>query len=212
MKAEHVPLSHQLQGLLDQESATDRLTVNTLIEKTHGRGLYLAVILLSLVFIVPVSLPGVSTVLGVMIAILCFRLAFGLPPRLPRFLGDRPLPPAMRQRVLGGSVKFLRWVEKWVRPRQTRWLGRPAARTVNAVLMGLMACLLALPFPPLPPFTNSLPAYALILIAASTMEEDGYLVWVGYAVAIGTVIYLAFIAAALEKAVEGAIAWVKNLL
>jgi len=54
-----------------------------------------------------------------------------------------------------------------------------APRSVQCPVMTLQAFLLALPFPPLPPFTNSLPCYALILIAASMMEEDGILIWIG---------------------------------
>ena len=57
-----------------------------------------------------------------------------------------------------------------------------------------------LPFPPFPPFTNSLPAYSIILLAASMMEEDGVLIWVGYAMSVGTAIYLMLILTAFEAA------------
>ena len=63
-----------------------------------------------------------------------------------------------------------------------------------------MGLLLALPFPPLPPLTNSLPCYSIILIAVSMMEEDGVTIWIAYAVSLGTVVYLGFIAGALQKA------------
>ena len=53
-------------------------------------------------------------------------------------------------------------------------------------------------FPPLPPFTNSLPSYAIILIAASMMEEDGITIWVGYAVAVAAMVYLGLVAGALR--------------
>jgi hypothetical protein len=131
----------------------------------------------------------------------------GLPPRLPRFLGNRLLPPHRQARVLRGSVRILRWVERMVKPRRTRWMSLRAARTFNALLMMFLALLLALPFPPLPPFTNTLPCYALILIAASVMEEDGLLIWVGYGVAIGAVVYLGFIAAALREAIRRLHEW-----
>ena len=195
----HLPLSDRLSQILEHDSGAGPLTVNHLLEGTEGRGFYLVIILLSLPFIVPISIPGVSTVLGVVVALLSLRLAFGLPPRLPRFLGERPLPPARLEKVLRGSIRFLRVLEKWVKPRRTKWMGRPAAICANALLMALMAFLLALPFPPLPPFTNSLPCYALILIAASMMEEDGILIWIGYGVSLGTMIYLGFIATVLEK-------------
>ncbi len=194
------PLSIKLAQILEADEAAP-LTINALIERTEGRGLYLVIILLSLPFIVPVSIPGVSTLLGLIIAVLSIRLALGLPPRLPKFMGERPLPPGMKRRLAGGGVKFLRMVEKMVRPRRTYWMTRRGARTGNSLLMALMACLLALPFPPLPPLTNSMPCYALILLAAAMMEDDGVLIWIAYAVALGAVAYLGFIVAALEKVV-----------
>jgi len=196
----HEPLSQRLAQILEVNSSPGQLTINSLIESTESRGLYLIVLLLSLPFIVPVSIPGVSTVLGLVIAVLCFRFAFGWSPRLPRFLGARPLPPILQKKILTGSVKVLRFIEKLARPRRTRWLATRPARCANALLMTLMGLLLALPFPPLPPFTNSLPCYSLILVAASAMEEDGLLIWCGYAVSLVTIVYLILIAAVLEHA------------
>ena len=197
----HEPLSQKLAQLLERNGPEAPLTLNVLLEQTEGRGLYLVIILLSLPFIVPVSIPGVSTVLGLIIAWLCFRLALGKPGRIAKSLGDRALPPNLKQRVVSGSVKFLRFVEKLVKPRRTPWMSARPARFVNALLLTWLGLLLALPFPPLPPFTNSLPCYSLILVAASMMEEDGVLIWFGYALSLATNIYLVAIAAVLEHAV-----------
>ena len=196
----HEPLSAKLTQILKTDSGRGQLTINHLIERTEGRGLYLVVMLLSLPFIVPISIPGVSTVLGLIITLLSLRLALGLPPRLPRCLGERPFPPQLEKRILSGSAKFLRSVEKLVKPRRTQWMASRLAVSLNALLLSFMGLLLALPFPPLPPLTNSLPCYSLILLAASMMEEDGALIWVAYAVSLGTTIYLVIIASVLEHA------------
>src|SRR5262249_37046805 len=129
-----------------------------------------------------------------------FRLALGLPPRLPKALGERPLPPQMERKIIAGSVKFLRFVEKVVKPRRTQWMSSRLAVSANALLMTLMGLLLALPFPPLPAMTNSLPCSSLILLAASMMEEDGVLIWFAYVVALGTSISLFIIMSVLEHA------------
>src|SRR5262245_62049107 len=104
-------LSESLAGLLTDPCDGDRLTLNRLLDRTHGRGLYLVIILLCLPFLIPVSLPGLSSVLGTIIAIIALGLAAGKPPRLPRFLGERELPAKVRQRALIGSIRFLRLVE-----------------------------------------------------------------------------------------------------
>ena len=194
----HEPLSQSLARILGQNGSPPGLTLNRLLEHTEGRSFYLVVILLALPFIVPVSLPGVSTVLGLTIALLTLRLALGRKARLPKFMGERQLSPGFQKKALGGSVKFLRFVERWVKPRRTVWLATRWAICGNALLMTYLGLLLALPFPPFPPFTNSLPCYSLILIAASTMEEDGVMIWVGYAVTLGTTIYLLLVAEGIE--------------
>src|SRR5436309_3857772 len=153
----HEPLSQKLAQIVQANSNPDGITLNQLLECTEGRGLYLVIILLALPFIVPVSIPGLSTALGSAVAVLSLRLAFGRTPRLPRFMGERRLSPAFQARMVGGSVRFLQLVEKLVRPRRTRWMGTRAARFGNALLMAFMGFLLALPFPPVPPLTNTLP-------------------------------------------------------
>jgi hypothetical protein len=190
----HEPLSQSLAQMLKANSHAGGVTLNQLLEWTEGRGLYLVVILLSLPFAVPVAIPGISTALGLTIALLSLRLAFGQTPRLPKLIGNRKLSPEFQRKVLSGSVKVLRWVEKLVKPRRTPWMTTRPIRFANAMLMTLLAVLLSLPFPS-PPFffTNSLPCYAIIVLAASMMEEDGVTIWIAYAVALGTVIYLGVI-------------------
>ena len=204
-------LSENLAQLLESESTAEGITLNQLLEHTEGRGFYLVVILLSLPFIVPVSIPGVSTLLGLSVALLSFKLAFGASPRLPKFMGNRKLSPDFKEKVLRGSVKIVRLVEKFAKPRHTPWMTTRPARFINALLMTFMGLLLALPFPPLPPLTNALPCYCIILLAATMMEEDGTMIWVAYVFSIGTVFYLALnillIIKAGRKALELILGW-----
>lgn len=194
----HLPLSERLAALLVESPASEALTVNRLMERTEGRGLYLVMVLLCVPFVIPVSPPGLSTVLGSIVALLSLGLAVGARPRLPGFIGERPLPPGLRRKLLGGGVKFLRFIERWVRPRRTTWLAWRAARCANALLIAFMAFLLALPLPA-PPFffTNTLPGYAIILLAVSMMEEDGILIWCGYAAALVTTVFFGVITGAI---------------
>jgi len=199
-------LSIKLGQILDANSTSGGITLNHLLERTEGRGFYLVVILLSLPFIVPISIPGVSTVLGLSVALLSFKLAFGAAPRLPHFMGNRKLSPEVQKKVLRGSVRFLRWVEKLAQPRRTPWMTSRMARCANALVMTFMGLLLAMPFPPLPPLTNALPCYCIILLAVSMMEEDGTTIWFAYALSVGTILYLGLnvflIVEAGKKAVE----------
>ena len=197
----HEPLSEQLAALASPDGNGGELTLNDLLVKTEGRGLYLVIILLSLPFILPVSIPGMSVVFGPAVCLLSLRLAFGQSPRLPGFIGNRRLSASFRDHVLGGGAKFLKLVERFVRPRRTQWLSTRAARLFNGLLLTFMALLLTLPFPPLPPLTNALPCYSIILLAAAMMEEDGVLIWIAYGFCLGTTIYLGLVLEVIEVAV-----------
>ena len=150
-----------------------------------------------------------STIMGLIVGVLSVRLALGKAPALPRFLGERVLKPKTVQRILKASVKFLRFLEKLSRPRRTRWLAWPSAMFVNGSLMAFMALLLAMPFPPIVLFTNSLPSYAIILIAVSIMEEDGVTIWFGYVAVAATVIYFGLMGGVL---VPHLVKWGRELL
>lgn len=154
------------------------------MERTEGRGVYLVIILLCLPFIQPIPLPGVSTVLGVVIVLMAIARALDRSPRLPKFIGDRAFPPNFGAKVLGGSIKFLQFLERWVKPRGDSWISWRGVRIFNCVLIVFMSVLLALPIPL--PGTNQLPAVSIMLIALSMMEEDGVLVFYAYGLSIVT--------------------------
>jgi hypothetical protein len=86
-------------------------------------------------------------------------------------------------------------IERCSQPRRTKWMSWPLAHPANVLLIALLALLVALPLPSAPFFpTNGPPAYAIILIAAAMMEQDGVLTWFGYAKALATLIFFGSIA------------------
>jgi hypothetical protein len=151
---------------------------------------------------VPVSIPGLSTVMGCIISLLVLGIFLGRKVHFPRFLGERVFPPAIQRRILGGSIAFLRGVERIVRPRRTQWLGWRPVEMFNSLVLLTLALLLALPLPS-PPFffTNTFPGCAIIIVAASMMEEDGLLIWAGYAAAIGNGIFFALIGGGIMRVI-----------
>ncbi|MBI2926093.1 MAG: exopolysaccharide biosynthesis protein [Verrucomicrobia bacterium] len=196
----HVPLSQNLEEILAGPALAADFTVARLLERTHGRGLYLVIVFFCLPFIMPISIPGFSTLCGLVIGFLALGLALRLPPWLPRFIAARPLSSTRLHKVLRGSVKVLRFVEKWIKPRRSAWMAWRPVQVGNALAVAFFAALLALPIPPLIPFTNMLPSYAIIVIAVSMMEEDGVMIWAGYTAGLGTIAYFAFCAEKIAEA------------
>ena len=192
----HEPLSQSLDRLAAAEGVQ---TLNQLVELTEGRGIFLVSILLCLPFITPIPLPGLSNVVGLALVMVGVRLFLRLPTRLPDFVGARRWPANRMQQVIRGSQKLLRWLERVIKPRRTLWMTRGWALRLNALAFAFMAFLLALPIPPVMPFSNTLPAYSMILLCASMMEEDGAAIWFAYASCAFTLGYFILFAGVIVK-------------
>jgi hypothetical protein len=205
----HEPLSRRLETLLAHGAEGTPLTLNLLLEKTEGRGVFLIIILLCLPFLAPASVPGMSPPLGMVIALLALAVIRGRAASVPRRLGDRVLSEKVKRVMLGGGLKVLRFIEKIVKPRRSTWMAWKGIHTFNLSLIIFMAFLLALPLPPVVLFTNAMPAYAVLLLAASMMEEDGFMIWFGYLISAVTTVYFIFIAFLFNHYL---IAWLHKLL
>ncbi|MSU33810.1 MAG: hypothetical protein EXS36_01615 [Pedosphaera sp.] len=182
------PLSEKLRALVS-EGGGRGLTLNRLLERTGAGGHHLLVILLALPFTTPIPLPGLSTVLGAVILFLAGRAALGLPLWLPLFLGGKSIPADRQQGILNASLKLLKWLEKLAKPRYSTWVGSRGGILFHHFLILVLASLLLLPLPI--PFSNTLPAYGIILITASLLESDGALIWLGDLVALLAICYVA---------------------
>jgi hypothetical protein len=188
--AVHEPLSQSLLRILENSDEAHPLTINQLLERTQGRGIYFAFIILSLPFVLWVSVPGMSVIVGPVIALMALRLTASRSERLPSWMGDRRLAPKVRKVILGGGSRFCRLLEKVARPRRTPWMTWRSTIVLNATLIMFMGLLLALPLPPFPFIaSNALPSYAIVLLAVAMMEEDGVMVCIGYAAALANIVY-----------------------
>jgi hypothetical protein len=195
------PLSESFETLL-RANAEQRLTINELIRRTEGRGVYFVMILLCLPFISPIPVPGLSNIVGIIIVVFAAKLALKLPPSLPHILGEKEFSANRSEKILSWTEKILHGLEKIGRPRYVNLFSLSTIRWASALAFLLMGILLALPLPPIVPFSNSLPSWGIILLALASMERDGLVIWVGYAVSLGAFVYLALIAGGLLGSLE----------
>ena len=200
-------LSVELATLRDR-SALGALTLREVIYTLHGRAYMLLVLLLSLPFITPIPLPGLSTPFGLAIALIALRLSLGQRPWLPMKLQRKELPPGFFAKVFAFAEKVLRFLEKFLRPRLTFLSDTPFLVQLHALLMLTAALALLLPLPI--PFTNSFPAWTILLLAAGLLERDGVFILGGYLTFIAGVFYFIFLGEATAMLMRELMQWIRS--
>ena len=109
-------LSHLLTTLIDDIDG-DTVTLQALLEASGRQGMLLICALSSLPFLIPVSIPGVSTVFGAAIVLLACALFLNRLPWLPRRILDKPLDATKLKPVLRKGVGIVSKIDRWVQPR-----------------------------------------------------------------------------------------------
>lgn len=190
----HASLGEQLQSIIHQ-LPEDSLTLGELLEVFGEEGLLLLTALLTLVFLIPVSIPGVSTVFGGAILLIGISRLVGRPLWIPRRLRDKALPAAKLRPALTTGLSWVNRMERISRPHRLPGLvdGR-IARVFNNLAFILAALLLMAPFG-FVPFSNTLPGIALLFYAIGLIQRDGVAVLLGHLANIATIIYFGILIA-----------------
>ena len=183
-------LSEEL-ALILREFEVENVTLREVIGLLHGRGYLLLVMLISLPFCTPIPLPGLSTPLGLIIAIIGVRLALGAKPWLPARLLDLRLPPAIFTKVFAITQRIILWFERLLRPRLLWLTASGGLRQLHAIPIVICAALLLLPLPI--PFSNTIPAWGIMLIAGGLLERDGGFILAGHIAALLAIAFFAVI-------------------
>lgn len=184
----HGPLGEQLASIIDN-LPEDRLTLGALLDVFGDEGLLLLTILLTLVFLIPVSIPGVSTIFGAAILLIGISRLIGRPLWLPAKLKGRSLPADKLRPGLMRGMAWVRRLEKVSRPHRLRaFVEGRLPDLINNLAFILSALLLMAPFGFIP-FSNTLPGLALLFYAIGMIQRDGGAMLLGHLANVATIIY-----------------------
>lgn len=154
------------------------ITLRELVSSMDPRDQALLTGLLSVCFLHPVPMPGVSLVFGCVIAVAGARMALGLGFWMPKGWLDRRLPGKAMGKVFAASGRLMRKLEKVIKPRGRFLSAHPWTQRANGLAVAVCGVLLAAPFPP---GTNAPPAAALLLLSIGILEQDLAFLVLGYA-------------------------------
>jgi hypothetical protein len=168
------------------------ITLHDLLAQLGERGLLMFCMVLTVPFLVPLSIPGSSIPFGILIALNGVGLIAHRTPWLPGCLMHRHLPRAQIVALSAKGVQLFGRLERIIHPRLLPLTHGATMGRVNGILLVLSGLLLTAPLPL--PFSNALPAYAALLLAAGTLERDGYFVVAGYVMMLLTIAYFSLVA------------------
>ncbi len=182
------PLTEKLNAIIE-ELPTDGVTLRHLLQLVGQDGLMVLTALLSLVFLIPVSIPGVSTVFGAAILLIAVSRLFHRELWVPASFQGRVISTEKLLPVFRRALVWLHRLEKISKPRRLHWLAADGpVGVLNSFALILGAVLLMMPFG-LIPFSNTLPALALLCLAVGIVQRDGVCILLGYISNLGTIIY-----------------------
>lgn len=197
-------LSEEMRDL-QAHIAEGPVTLDQIITHLEGRAFLLVVILLALPFMTPIPLPGLSTPFGLVIALIALKMSLGQKPWIPRRLREKQAPAGFFSKVFSFTARILGWLERMMKPRWSFVFPGRWAVQCHSVLMFLSALVLLLPLPI--PFTNSFPAWVILLVAAGLAERDGLFVVLGYIVFVLGALYFVFLGEVAQRALHAVLVW-----
>lgn len=181
------------------------LTLRRLLFLVGEHGLLFLCALLAIPFLIPVSIPGVSTVFGAAIILVSIGITTNRMPWLPDRLMDKELDAVTLTGILRRGANIVAKLEAYIRPRAQAITGSGFASRINGLALIFAGILLMAPLG-LVPFSNTLPAFAILLLAIGMSQRDGIVVLGGYAMIVATLVYfgvLAWVAFAAGRGLMG---------
>lgn len=188
--------------LLKASPGADRVTLGTLLELLGNKSTSLVCLFLVGPFFQPVPLLGLSTPVGIIIALHGLAIALDKKPWIPRRLALLTVPAPTIQKIAVNLSRIFKKIEFLTSPRLTMFAMVPPFRYFNGFLLVIAGLFLALPLPI--PFSNGVPAVLIFLVSLSHAEEDGLLAILAYVYFIGLIISGTLLGEAL-------ITWIKTL-
>lgn len=175
---------------LSERIPPEGITLSDLLKQLGEQGLLLFCVILTLPFLLPVSIPGVSTAFGLLIVLIGVGVLFNRIPWLPQRLMRKRVSATHLKAALGRGARMFDRISRVVRPRMLVLTHGPTVNRLNGFMLLGSGVLLMAPLAPIP-FSNTLPAVAALLFALGILQRDGLAIIAGHVMVVATLAYFA---------------------
>ena len=185
-------LCEKLQSII-KSLPQEHITLLEIRERLGQEGMLLLIALLTIVFLIPVSIPGVSTVFGGAILCMGISVLVGKNIWMPSYFLHKKFPAEKLRHVLEMGLKWFVHIEKISKPHRLIGLTNNKIATVlNGCSLVVGALLLMMPFGFIP-LSNTLPALALLCYSIGMLQKDGVTILLGHVLTLLTIGYFALL-------------------
>ena len=180
-------MSSRLMKALEDVRDLPEITLGKIVEHVEGEALLIVCLVSILPFLQPIPIPGLSSILGLIVLFQGFGLMFWSKPLLTRKMRSLNISHERFEIIYKAAKKFSTFTSK------ISAFKHPMTNTrVSHILCGiaivLSAAFLSLPLPI--PFSNLVPALSIFLICIGLLEEDLVLIMIGMGIT-ATVLWMA---------------------
>ncbi len=186
------PVSSLMRNLR-QNLPSEGLTLGDLLERLGHQGALVAALVFCLPFLLPVSIPGVSTAFGLVLILIGFGVVLDRVPWVPSRLRRRMIKSDSLSNALERGERLMLRLDKWSRPRLGALTHGATLNRINGLALSFAGVLLVLPLAPIP-FSNTLPAAAALLLSLGMLQRDGLVILLGYLAILATLAYFGVLA------------------
>lgn len=179
-------LNH-LKELLNEQH--ESYAIKTIVSVLGNRALAVLLLLFSLPFAFPITIPGLSTPFGVLLFIVGFRFMRDKPLWLPKKITMKHISHKHLTNFVKVLEKFLRKMRHIIKPRLFFVFETPI---ITGIAIMIQSFFMALPIPL--PLTNCFASIPIVLLALGLLASDGLFILLGY---LSSLIAIAFFTALL---------------
>jgi hypothetical protein len=183
---------------LAEDVEGDAASMDWIMGQLHERAFGLFLLVLALPCCIP-FLYGVPQIVALPLMFISAQMLLGREtPWLPRKLGARSMPRTSLANLAARAEPWLRRIEAVSRPRLASLTRAPLDRVVGLALVLFSASILV----PLPG-TNTVPGFAVVIVAMGLLQRDGILVILGALIGTSWIATLVFAGATLASLIRG---------
>ena len=180
-------MSERLISALQHVKALPTITLGKIVDHVEGEALLILCLISILPFMQPIPIPGLSSVLGLIVLLQGLGLMIWSKPLLTERLKNVVISHEKFEVIQNAAHKFSNFTSKISLLKHPSVNSRMSHIICGASII-LSSAFLSLPLPI--PFSNLIPAISIFLICVGLLEEDILLLIMGHGITI-TVIWMA---------------------